>query len=198
MTTAFVLGNGRSRLAINVHELSTVGAVYACNAMYREFVPQVLVATDRPIAEAIQHLGYSQNHVFYTRRPIPGMGARRLPQDWYGFSSGPAAVALAAQAGYHEVYLLGFDLGGLPGDRFNNVYADTEFYKRSSARATYSGNWIRQLRSVFRQFATTKFSRVHGDTTADVAEFHCDTNYAAVPVAEFLAKINILKERWYF
>ena len=195
MTTAFVLGNGRSRLAINVHELSTVGAVYACNAMYREFTPSVLVATDRPIAEAIQHSGYSQHHEFYTRRPIPGMGALRLPQDWYGFSSGPAAVALAAQAGYHDIYLLGFDLGGLPGDRFNNVYADTEFYKRSSARATYAGNWVRQLRTVFRQFGHIEFHRVHGDSTADVAEFHADVNYHAVPLMEFQRSINILKDQ---
>lgn len=194
MTTAFVLGNGRSRLAINVHEIAPLGAVYACNAMYREFTPEVLVATDRPIAEAIQHSGYSQNHVFYTRRPIEGMGARRIPQDWYGFSSGPAAVALAAQAGHREIYLIGFDLGGLPGDRFNNVYADTEFYKRSSARATYSGNWIRQLRTVFRQFEHSRFIRVHGDSTVDVADFRGDANYERVTVQEFQHRINIQKD----
>lgn len=195
MTTAFVMGNGRSRLAVNVHELVQQGSVYACNAMYREFTPAVLVATDRPIAEAIQHSGYSQNHVFYTRRPITGMGARRIPQDWYGFSSGPAAVALAAQAGHDEVYLIGFDLGGLPGDRFNNVYADTEFYKRSSARATYSGNWIRQLRTVFRQFERVRFTRVHGDSTAEVPDFLADANFGWVTITEFRHRINIQKEQ---
>jgi hypothetical protein len=194
MTTAFVMGNGRSRLGVNTQELASQGSVYACNAMYREFTPEVLVATDRPIAEAIQHSGYSQNHIFYTRRPIPGMGARRIPQDWYGFSSGPAAVALAAQSGHDEIYLIGFDLGGLPGDRFNNVYADTEFYKRSSARATYSGNWIRQLRTVFRQFERVRFSRVHGDTTADIPEFQNDSNFCKVSLEQFLHRINTQKD----
>lgn len=194
MTTAFVMGNGRSRMAVNVYDLAQHGDIYACNAMYREFTPAVLVATDRPIAEAIQNSGYSQSNVFYTRRPIAGMGARRIPQDWYGFSSGPAAVALAAQAGHDEIYLIGFDLGGLPGDRFNNVYADTEFYKRSSARATYSGNWVRQLRTVFRQFDRVQFSRVYGDTTAEVAEFHSDANFHRVPMDQFLHRINIQKD----
>jgi hypothetical protein len=194
MTTAFVLGNGRSRLAVDVHRLRDHGAIFACNAMYREFTPDVLVATDRPIAEAIQNSGYSRNHVFYTRRPMEGFGARRIPQDWYGFSSGPAAAALAAQQGAHRVYLLGFDLGGLPGDRFNNVYADTEFYKRSAARATYSGNWVRQLRTIFRQFPSITWIRVHGDTTAEVAELRQDANFGSITMAEFLRRINTQKD----
>jgi hypothetical protein len=194
MTTAFVLGNGRSRLAADVHGLGQRGEIYACNAAYREFTPGVLVATDRPIAEAIQHSGYSCRNVFYTRRPLEGYGARRIPQAWYGFSSGPVAAALAAQAGHAEIYLLGFDLGGLEGDRFNNVYADTEFYKRSSARATYSGNWIRQLGEVSRTFAQHRFIRVHGAETRCVPELETLPNFGHITMAEFLDRINNQKD----
>ena len=194
MTTAFVMGNGRSRLAADVHRLRPHGEIYACNAVYREFTPTVLVATDRPIAEAIQHSGYSRQHEFYTRRPLDGYGARRIPQAWYGFSSGPVAAALAAQQGHARIYLLGFDLGGLEGDRFNNVYADTEFYKRSSARATYAGNWVRQLSEISRTFDQHTFLRVHGAETRDIPEFGTLPNFGRITMAEFLDRINNQKD----
>ncbi len=60
MTTAFVLGNGRSRQAVDLLTLKQHGPIYACNAIYREFTPDVLVATDMPIATVIQESGYAQ------------------------------------------------------------------------------------------------------------------------------------------
>ena len=194
MSTAFVMGNGRSRLAVDPGSLQQFGDVYGCNAIYREFTPRVLVATDRPIAEAIQHSGYSSRNIFYTRRPIDGLGARRIPQDWFGFSSGPAAVAIAAQQGAARVYLLGFDLGPLPGELFNNVYADTEFYKRSSARPTYTGNWIRQIQQVTRQFAKVEFVRVHGESTAYIDQFDSVPNLRRMDMRDFLDRINRQKD----
>jgi hypothetical protein len=194
MTTAFVLGNGRSRSAVDPGALTRFGDVYGCNALYREFAPRVLVATDRPIAEAIQHSGYSRGNIFYTRRPLEGLGARRIPQDWFGFSSGPAAVAIAAQQGAMRIYMLGFDLGPLPGELFNNVYADTEFYKRSSARPTFTGNWIRQIQQVTRQFGKVDFVRIHGDTTAYVDQFDGIANLRRMTMMDFLDRINNLKD----
>ena len=58
MTTAFVLGNGVSRQHLSLAQLQRRGKIYGCNALYREFEPDVLVATDRPIATAIQESGY--------------------------------------------------------------------------------------------------------------------------------------------
>ncbi len=78
MTTAFVLGNGRSREPIDLAQLKTQGPVYGCNALYRTFTPDVLIATDRPIATAIQDSGYAKKHRFYTRKPLPESGAHRL------------------------------------------------------------------------------------------------------------------------
>jgi hypothetical protein len=67
MTRAFVLGNGVSRRGIDLEQLRLYGKIYGCNALYREFTPDVLVATDRPIATAIQESGYAQHNEFYTR-----------------------------------------------------------------------------------------------------------------------------------
>jgi hypothetical protein len=131
MTAAFVLGNGVSRRHIDLPQLKTLGRVYGCNAIYREFEPDVLISTDTPISERIQLEGYSQTHVHYTRKPLPDSGALRITQKYFGFSSGPVAVGQAALDGAIAVYLLGFDMGPTRNGRFNNIYADTEFYKKA-------------------------------------------------------------------
>ena len=56
MTTAFVIGNGISRRGLDLTQLQPYGKIYGCNALYREFTPDVLVATDKPIATIIQFM----------------------------------------------------------------------------------------------------------------------------------------------
>lgn len=191
MSIAFVLGNGISRQGIDLEKLQRLGSIYGCNALYREFAPTVLVATDRPIAEQIQHSGYAQKHKFYTRKPIPGLGALRIPEPYWGYSSGPAAVALAAQNKNIHVYMLGFDMGPAANGRFNNVYADTEFYKASAATPTYTGNWARQLVQITNSFPKVSFYRVQGTTTSPIADFDRLTNLSHLDIKEFLALINM-------
>ena len=194
MSAAFVLGNGRSRLVVNLHALRERGPVYGCNALYREFTPDVLISTDRPISSHIQETGYAMKNRMYTRKPTPGQGALRVPQNYYGYSSGPIAVGVAAIDTHSVIYMLGFDLGPLANQRFNNVYADTEFYKKSSARPTYTGNWVRQIRQITKDFPKTSFIRVHGDSTAEIREFDGVGNLMAMPMAEFLDRINNRKD----
>jgi hypothetical protein len=194
MTVAFVLGNGCSRLAVNLHDLRGLGAIYGCNALYREFTPDVLISTDKPISSRIQEEGYAINNRMYTRKPTPGRGALRVPQSYYGFSSGPIAVGLAALDGCRRIYLLGFDLGPLANDRFNNVYADTEFYKRSSARPTFTGNWVRQILQITRDFRDREFVRVMGESTADISDFRSAGNLTSLDLPDFLARINTPKD----
>jgi len=191
---AFVLGNGRSRLALDPVILAQRGTVYGCNALYREFTPHVLVATDRPIAAAIQQSGYAAQHRFYTRKPIPGLGAQSVPQKYFGFSSGPLAAALAALDQHDSIYLVGFDMGPMPGELFNNVYADTEFYKKSSARPTYTGNWIRQITHVARDFSRTRFIRVMGNHTAEITQFDSIDNIYKLRLADLQQRLNTSKD----
>lgn len=190
MTIAFVLGNGTSRRDIDLRQLRTHGAVYGCNALYRDFEPTVLVSTDPPISAEIQNSGYSQQHCHYTRKPLPESGAQRIPPRYFGFSSGPAAAGIATQDRHRKIYLLGFDLGPTTMGTFNNVYADTEFYKKSTATPTYSGNWVRQLVSIMTDNPRTTYTRVIGEGTANIAEFaHLDNHYS-LALADFLDRIN--------
>ena len=194
MHNAFVLGNGVSRQAIDPAELLKWGHVYGCNALYRTFRPTALIATDKPIATEIQETGYSANNIFYTRKPIVGLGAKAAPKQYYPFSSGPLAIGIAAIDNHVKIYLLGFDLGPTIYGKFNNVYADTAYYKKSSDQPTFTGNWIKQICTVVRDHPKTQFVRVMGETTAQVSQFAELENFQELPIMHFLERINTGKD----
>ena len=194
MSIAFVLGNGVSRKEVNLPVLQHRGKTYGCNALYRDFEPDVLVATDRPIADYIQDTGYALRRRFHTRKPIAGRGAHVIPTPYYPFSSGPVAVALAAEDRCERIYLIGFDLGPSTENMFNNLYAGTEFYKKSGAVPTYTGNWIRQIVKISQQFPATRFLRVCGTTTARLSDLDALSNMTHLQMSEFLDRINNAKD----
>lgn len=192
--TAFVLGNGISRLAVNIDTLMKLGSVYGCNALYRTHTPRALIATDQPIARIIQESGYSLKNRFYTRRPLPDTGALDVPKKYFGFSSGPIAAAVAAQDHNNPIYLVGFDMAPDTRGKFNNVYASTDCYKAAGAAPTYTGNWIRQLITVMQDHRDQQFIRVMGETTAQIDDFFTAKNYETLPMTEFLRRINTQKD----
>jgi hypothetical protein len=191
---AFVLGNGTSRRSIDVDLLLKIAPVYGCNALYRTHTPTVLVSTDRPISQQIQESGYAKTNRFYTRRPIHDSGAQTVPREYFGFSSGPIATSLAAKDKHTRIYLLGFDMGPSETGKFNNVYADTEFYKQTINAPTFTGNWVRQLCTVAKDHANCEFIRVHGTTTSNIPEFDKIPNLKKLQFADFVIRINNPKD----
>jgi len=194
MTIAFVLGNGVSRSGLPLEHIQKLGKIYGCNALYREFTPDVLVATDRAIALKIQESGYPIKNKFYTRKPIAGLGAYRVPDSYYGFSSGPNAVAIAAIDQTHKIYMIGFDLGPSVHNRFNNIYEGTEFYKPQGSPPTFTGNWMKQLTKITKDFPDTQFVRVCGNTTARLPELDAIKNMAHEDLSTFVMRINNQKD----
>lgn len=57
-TKVFLLGNGESRKSFNIDLLKPHGKVYGCNALYREYTPDVLVSVDHGIMHEIYQSGY--------------------------------------------------------------------------------------------------------------------------------------------
>jgi hypothetical protein len=158
---AFVLGNGRSRLVVNPTSLLSLGTVYGCNAQYREYEPHFLIAVDVKMVNEIIASGYHKSHQVWTN-PNKGITTKdriNLFNPHKGWSSGPTALWLAAQSGHKEIYIFGFDYQGVDG-KFNNVYADTFNYKKSTDSATFFGNWLSQTEKVIKEFKHTKFYRV--------------------------------------
>ena len=191
---AFVLGNGVSRRPIDIDLLKTRGEVYACNAVYRTHAVTALVATDRGIAGEIQASGYPGYNRFYTRRPDPATGALRVPQEYFGYSSGPIALAIACMDGHARIYLLGFDLGADEQGRFNNLFAGTEHYKAVGSGPTFTGNWVKQIIKIAGDHPHVELVRVHGSTTAPVLDFDRVSNLSKLQFADFLARINSQKD----
>lgn len=158
---AFVLGNGTSRLSLKHDNLLDKGTVYACNAIYREFEPHYLVAVDVKMVNEIVASGYHKSHTVWTN-PNKGISTKHhlnFFQPHKGWSSGPTALWLACGHGYKEIFIFGFDYSGANG-RFNNVYADTYNYKKSSDVATFHGNWLSQTEKTIREYKNIKFYRV--------------------------------------
>lgn len=185
---AFVLGNGKSRLQINLHELRRYGKIYGCNALFRDFTPDVLVATDRPMATEIEQSGYAEKNEFWTRIPSPEYSARKIELN-YGFSSGPIAVSLAAKNDHRYIYLLGFDLVGDQG-MINNVYAGTDNYRPKTDKETFWGNWVSQIQTIMKdQFPHKKYIRVN-DSRHTPKEWSSQANYSELSYPDFVSSIN--------
>jgi hypothetical protein len=184
---AFVLGNGTSRLVLDLDQLKKVGTVYGCNALYREFTPDVLVSTDPGISEEIQNSGYALTNLHYTRKPIDGKGSKKIEFN-YGFSSGPIAMTYACKTNAECIYFAGFDLTGINGN-VNNIYADTPHYKASSAKETYYGNWVVQIQKVIAQYPNKRFMRLITPDVYTPKEW-CMPNYTEISIIDFLVLIN--------
>ena len=174
---AFVLGNGTSRKDIPLPPLKEIGKVYGCNALYRQFRPDYLVAVDTKMILEINKAGYQKHNEVWTN---PNRSYVKFKHFNYfnpskGWSSGPTALWLASEHRYETIYILGFDYRGLQdGKRFNNVYADTQNYKKSTDSATFFGNWMRQTCSVVQSNPKINYVRVIDDDTyipKDLAKF---------------------------
>ena len=184
----FVIGNGVSRNSINLNNLKQFGKVYACNAVYREFDPDYLVAVDVKMVLEINKSMYQQKNQVWTNynKSYEGLQHFNYFQPGKGWSSGPTALWLSAQHRHKRIYILGFDYKGLKdGQKFNNIYADTPNYKQSQDSATFFGNWLRQTQSVVKEHEKTEFIRVITPDNYCPDELNKLNNYNTITVEEF-------------
>lgn len=158
---AFVLGNGISRSRLNLEGLRNYGKIYACNAIYREFEPDYLIAVDVKMVNEIIASGYHNNHQVWTN-PNKGV-TTKINVNFFsphkGWSSGPTALWFACQNNHKDIYIAGFDYQGING-KFNNIYADTFNYKKSGDSATFFGNWLNQTEKTIRDNPSVNFYRI--------------------------------------
>jgi len=63
----FCIGNGESRKGFDLEKLRPHGTIYGCNAIYRDFMPDVLTAVDHGIMHEIYHAGVAQKIPCYFR-----------------------------------------------------------------------------------------------------------------------------------
>jgi hypothetical protein len=192
---AFVLGNGVSRKSVDPNILKNYGKIYGCNALYRTFRPDYLVAVDVKMVLEINKSGYQHANEVWTN---PNKSFQNLKNFNFfnpskGWSSGPTALWLASQHTYKTIFILGFDYKGL-GDQnssFNNVYANTMNYKKSTDSATFFGNWMRQTKNVIQTHPDINFVRVIAPDNYRPEELNTFENYSEILVEDFLKLLNI-------
>lgn len=159
---AFVLGNGQSRKQIDIDSLKQYGTVYGCNAIYRDYSPDYLVAVDEKMVRELAKHKVDKRITCYTSY------YNQIPGDFHFFpkhpgkNSGHSAMILACLHNHTKVYMIGFDYIGVDG-LFNNVYADTDNYRKSTEQEAGYTQWYVELRNTLQSHPDTKFIRVVGN-----------------------------------
>ena len=191
--TAFVVGNGTSRSTIDIHALHNHGVVFGCNGLYRQHRPDYLIAVDVKMILEINKEGYNVHNEVWTNynKAFENLKNLNYFKPSKGWSSGPTALNMSTEKGFKTIYILGFDYKGLQdGRKFNNMYADTNNYKRSSDGATYYGNWLKQTKTVIEQNPTVQYVRVVDHDTFMPPELSNLTNLRTMKKEAFIHLFN--------
>ena len=191
--TAFVLGNGTSRSSIKLPQLKDHGVVYGCNALFREWDPDYLVAVETKMILEINKTNYQRTNQVWTNpnrayNALVGFNYFRPSKGW---SSGPTALWLASTHDTQDIYIVGFDYQG-NNDKINNIYADTSNYKKSTDKATFHGNWLNQTIITCQKFSQKRYIRVLGDNPFIPKEFLKIENLTHITVEEFKKSFDLL------
>ena len=123
--TAVIIMNGESRQGFDLEKLRHKDlAIFGCNAIYRTFPVDYLVAVDVNMAREINDSGYAHKHEFwsYPRAKVQSPPAIKFPTDW-GWSTGPTTVRLAIMKGFKNIYILGMDFTS-PNKKIQSKYVN--------------------------------------------------------------------------
>jgi hypothetical protein len=166
--------------------LKRKGITFGCNALYREFSPDYLIAVDTKMILEISQAGYQHQQQVWTNRnknfkKIKGLNFFQSDKGW---SSGPTALHFASTTDVEDIYILGFDFIGIE-NKINNIYAGTYNYKRIDEHATFHGNWLRQTLITCQKFSKKRYIRVLGENGYIPQEFHDLSNMSHINIKDF-------------
>ena len=175
ITKIFLIGNGESRIGFDLEKLRSQGKIYGCNAIYRDFTPDVLIGVDTPTTRELIESDYAQNGGELWVRQYPSKEHEKMakgknihhfreifrPKD-FGWCSGSSGCYIACQqnALAKEVYLIGVDIVSNT-KTLNNIYKGTKNYFDVNYRARKNINWRNQWRVLFSKFPDKQFIKVN-------------------------------------
>ena len=197
---AAIIGNGSSRLQFNLnllkHPSGLLGAktlqTYGCNAIYRDFTPDFLVATGNNITEEISKNNFVNDHIVYTSAihmlEYPNK-FYLIPFDPYA-DAGTTAMYIAAFDGHKRIYLLGFD-GQDSVESNNNIYAGTTGYDAKTAKVL-DEKWIQNRKMIFDTYNDVDFVRVTPRGRESIPEsWKYATNFRQISFREFSLEADL-------
>ena len=202
---AVVLGNGISRLELDNNlfgllanhraGLLAVNAVqtYGCNALYRDFHPDFLIANGPDITREIAESGYCDNEIVYSTQDAvldyPGK-FYLTPQNPH-WDAGAIATYLACFDGHKQIYLLGFDGHSSEPNSFYNAYAGTANYPGIDAAST-EAFYIKTLKLVMDTYSDVDFVRVMPTAAWHMPEeWRYQVNLRQLSWREFVVEVDL-------
>ena len=178
---ALVIGNSTSRETVDLRVpwITKQFSIYGCNALYRDFEPHNLIATDKPILQEIIDSGYHHNRKVYTLPSVNehlGNKVITLPnQTEEVCPSGIRAVKLALEQ-RAEIYMLGMDFTN------DNQYAGTSTY----AEHWDFTKWIPTIESIIQRNSKHNFYRIG----AQKRNITPHSNFKELTVQQFTQKFK--------
>ena len=129
---AFIIGNGESRRNFDLNDIKGVAPIYGCNALYRDFSPDWLVAVDEGVIDEINSSNFPKSRTLFPRSKAEEYepadmhpGRNRYPRN----NSGMYAMQRAIEKDHNVLLCLGFDF--LINDSYlscTNLFAGTKNY----------------------------------------------------------------------
>jgi len=200
MNKACVIGNGTSRLQLDLAAIGRQMTTYGCNALYRDYMPKHITAIDYAMLDELVvknkvyerctiHTEVRGNYTIidpYVQYITTGYGKM--------FDAGNLAVLVASQLKEEVIYMIGFDYIR-DEHRTNNVYRDTRNYKDKnfdSHPEQLVHEWIRRMKYIVRKYPNTQYIRVNGN---DYIPNITEPNYKNITLNEFNNKLKETNDR---
>lgn len=188
-SNALVIGNGKSRLQFDLNQLQQLFTTYGCNALYRDFIPDNLIAVDIPMIYDILKKDIHRNCNFY----IQGHSQfdNHVERNNYkvihyaykeAFDSGNSAILVACQNQHKKIYIIGMDYD------VYNVYSNTENYNKL-AHSSLPSQWQKRIKYIIDKYKDVEFIRVNANNI--VPDIQVD-NFTNITVEQFKEIINEL------
>ena len=158
-----IIGNGKSRLGFDITPMKKFSTVIGCNAQFRDYNFDYFVCADKHMCqEAVNTVGKNTN--IYTRDrwhkefamwpnvkklpDLPYNGDKRQDEPFH-WGTGPYAGVLAGTFKPKAIFMIGFDLWQLPGQKEdNNIYRNSKGYEYIK-RPVDPSYWIHQFAKLF-------------------------------------------------
>lgn len=193
---AFAIGNGESRQSIDLESLQ--GLTVGCNAIIRDFHPDIVSSADQRMVAEIRSSDYTGQ--IYTRPnwnvkymvsaypDLPYQGTTRPDNPWH-WNSGPHAINIACayknQAWDMQTanlcFLLGFDM--TQSQKCNNIYKNTIGYNDQVVDPKY---WHYQLNKLYEHYSQVRFVWVAPEQFECPNYWHSKTNFTRTDVDTFI------------
>jgi hypothetical protein len=197
---AVVVGNSPTRLEFNLQNLKKssglLGAdtlqTYGCNALYRDFTPDFLVASGNDVVKEIAGSEYVKNNIVYTN----AIHLLEYPNKFYLIpynpyaDAGTTAAYIAAFDGHKKIYLLGFDEQDSENYNFN-VYASTNGYDTIDSEIS-SDKWVTNRVELFNLYDDVDFIWVtpYGRSTVPESHKSC-VNFRQISYRDFVLETDL-------